>query len=193
MKIRALLTPSMLRLALMGTLTLGTFVGVTQDVQAQSAAAPALKVAVVDLNEAMNSVEEGKSAIATLEKRFAERKTDLEKRQKELQEMQSNLERQASVLSDDAKRKKAMELQEKFAAFQQARGEAENEMAGMRAQLQDDIAGKLKKTCAGIAQKEGYTLIIEKNVVWYAAPTYDITRQLIAAYNAQTAKPAPKK
>lgn len=173
-------------------LTLGTLSSLDiTSAQAQTAAAP--KIAVVDLNEAMNSVEEGKAAIATLEKRFAERKGDLEKRQKELQEMQANLERQSSVLSDAAKRTKAQELQEKFAQYQQSRMEAENEMGGMRAQLQDDIAEKLKKVCAELAVQGGYTLVIEKNVVWYSLPAYDITPQLIKTYNSRSTKPAPKK
>lgn len=173
---------------------MGTAVSVPSQAQAQTAA-PALKVAVVDLNEAMNSVDEGKAAIATLEKRFTAKKADLEKQQKELQDMQSSLERQASVLTEDAMRKKSQELQTKYAAFQQNRMQAEQEMAGMRAQLQDDLAEKLKKVCATIATQNGYTLIVEKNVVWYSAPAYDITAQLIKAYNAQ-AKPAaaaPKK
>lgn len=173
-------------------LTLGTLSSfdITR-AQAQTVAAP--KIAVVDLNEAMNSVEEGKAAIATLEKRFAERKGDLEKRQKELQEMQANLERQSSVLSDAAKRTKAQELQEKFTQYQQSRMEAENEMGGMRAQLQDDIAEKLKKVCAELAVQGGYTLVIEKNVVWYSLPAYDITPQLIKAYNSRNTKASPKK
>lgn len=164
-------------------------------VEAQAQTAPALKVAVVDLNEAMNSVEEGKAAITTLEKRFTAKKAELEKQQKELQDMQSALEKQASVLTEDAVRKKSQELQTKYAAFQQNRMQAEQEMAGMRAQLQDDLAEKLKKVCATLATQNGYTLVVEKNVVWYSVPAYDITAQLIKAYNAQTkpAATAPKK
>ena len=62
-------------------------------------------------------------------------------------------------------------------------------MGTLKAQLQEDIAEKLKKVCATIAQKEGYTLIVEKQVVWYAVPQYDITNQVIKAYNAQKATP----
>jgi len=173
----------------------GSALSVPSEAHAQAAAAPALKVAVVDLNEAMNSVDEGKAAIATLEKRFTAKKADLEKQQKELQDMQAGLERQASVLTEDAMRKKSQELQTKYAAFQQNRMQAEQEMAGMRAQLQDDLAEKLKKVCATIATQNGYTLIVEKSVVWYSAPAYDITTQLIKAYNAQArpAAAAPKK
>jgi len=144
------------------------------------------------MNHAMNEVEEGKSAKASLEKRFADKKANLDKKQKELQTMQEELERKAMVMSDDAKKAKAREFQDKLTEFQQTRLEAEQEMGNLQGQMQDDLTEKLKKVLATMVQKEGYTLVVEKAVAWYSVPQYDITPQLIKAYNAQKATPAKK-
>lgn len=159
---------------------------------------PTVKVAVVDLNQAMNEVEEGKAATASLEKKYNERLAALQKKQKDFQALQDEFEKKSMVMSDEAKKNKARELQEKYQDLQQSKLEADQELQGMRQQMQDDLAEKLKKVCASIAQKDGYTLVVEKAVVWYSAPQYDITSEVIKAYNAQkpTVKPAgavPKK
>src|SRR5687768_10367274 len=89
---------TMTQMMLMGSLVLGgALVSPVEQAQAQQAA----KIAVIDMNQAMNEVEEGKAAKASLEKRFAERKVNLEKKQKELQTMQEDLERKALVMSEE--------------------------------------------------------------------------------------------
>lgn len=183
---------SVARAVLLGTMLVGAL-ALSGEAERPAAAqsAPALKIAVVDLNQALNEVEEGKAAISSLEKRFAEKKALLEKKKKDLQAMQEDLERKAAVMNDEAKRTKARELQDKYTEFQRSTMEAENEMGMLRQQLQDDIAEKLKKVCATLAQQQGYTLVVEKSVAWYSLPSYDITPQLIKAYNAQPK--APKK
>ncbi len=149
-----------------------------------SAPAQDLKVAVVDLNRAMNEVDEGKAAIAKLEKRFNERREELAKKEKEIQELRADLELKSAVLTEEARKDRMTEIQEKAIALQQAQFEAEQEMAGLRNQMQTELADKLQAVCAEIARKKGYTLVLEKAVTWYAEVP-DITDELIEAYNAR--------
>lgn len=150
------------------------------------AQAQSLKVAVVDLNMAMNEVEEGKAAIAKLEKRFNDKKDALERQGKEIQDLKADLDLKGNILSEEAKKDRMQQIQEKMMEFQQAQFDADQEMAGLRNQLQTELADKLREVCANIAKKQGYTLVVEKGVVWYSLPEYDITDQVIAAYNAKT-------
>ena len=141
------------------------------------------KIAVVDLNLAMNEVEEGKSAIAQLEKRFNVTKGGLEKKGQEIQQMQADLERKSELMNEDVKKARVQEIQDKMLAFQKAEYEANQEMQSLRNQLQMELAEQLKEVCKELAKTEGYTLVLEKSVVWYSPDSYDITEKLIAAFN----------
>ena len=126
-------------------------------IQARPVHAQALKVAIVDLNKAMNEVDEGKAAVARLEQQFNKKKAELEKKGQAIQALKTDLDMKSSVLSDQAKRDRIQELQEKATAFQQEQMEADQEMNLMRNKLQSDLAEKLKGVCADISKKEGYS------------------------------------
>ena len=172
-----------------GSGLLGVFLmGVVLGGARQSIAAPALKIAIVDMGQAMNEVAEGKAARQKIEKRMKERRDELDKKQKELQSMQEDLQKKAAVLSDEVKAAKAQEFQAKYQDYEKTRLAAENEMAAMQQQLQDDLTERIRKVIASIAQQEGYTLVLEKQMAWYNLPTYDITQEVIQAFNAKTKK-----
>ena len=63
-----------------------------------TASAQGMKFGVVDFQKALNDVEEGKRARATLEQRFEEKRLGLEARKAELEQMQESLEAQKSLL-----------------------------------------------------------------------------------------------
>ena len=150
----------------------------------RTASAQAIKMAVVDLNRAMNQVEEGKAAVAKLEKRFNQRREELAKKEKEIQELRADLELKAAVLTEEARKDRATEIQEKAIALQQAQFEAEQEMNGLRNQMQSELADKLQQVVAELAKKHGYTVVLEKAVTWYSELP-DMTDELIQAYNAK--------
>ncbi len=149
-----------------------------------TSAAQSVKMAVVDLNRAMNEVEEGKAAVAKLEKRFNQRREELAKKEKEIQDLRADLDLKSAVLTEEARKDRATEIQEKSIALQQAQFEAEQEMNGLRNQMQSELADKLQAVVAELAKKHGYTVVLEKAVTWYSELP-DMTDELIQAYNAK--------
>src|SRR6185437_12416902 len=78
----------------------------------------AFKVAYVDLQKALQTVEAGKTAKSDLEKEVAGKRASLEKQQAALQAEAEQFEKKAAILNDSAKAAKQAELQKKFADFQ---------------------------------------------------------------------------
>src|SRR5262245_1821067 len=67
---------------------------------------PPFKIAVVDMQRALNETEDGRKAKAQLKKLFEDRQKQLDKQQKDLQTMKESLEKQRDVLSREVLSKK---------------------------------------------------------------------------------------
>lgn len=148
-----------------------------------SAAAQTLKLGVVDFQQALNDVEEGKKARATLEQRFEEKRLSLEARKAELEQMSENLEAQKTLLAESALRAKEAEFNKKAMAFQQDMMEANQEMAVMEQELTQDILAKMLNVAQAIAKEQGFTFVVEAQSVVYSDDAYDLTQQVIDRYN----------
>ena len=145
----------------------------------------AVKLGVVDFQQALNEVEEGKRARATLEKRFDEKKAGLEARKAELEQMRDSLEAQKALLSENALRAKEAEFNTKAVEFQQDMVNAQTEMAAMEQELTGGILEKLLNVAQAIGKEQGFTLVVEAQSVVFAVDALDITAQVIARFNTK--------
>ena len=160
--------------AIAGTLTLlAPFV---------ASAEPPLKIGHVDMRKAIRSGPDGKAAKSKLEKEAKKKQGALDKRQNELKKMKDELEKQASLLKEEVKREKFKVYQQKLMELQEAYVQNQNELKTQEEKLLRPILEKLKKTIATVAQKKGYTLVIEQGTLLYGLPSLDITTAVIAAY-----------
>ncbi len=167
-------------LALALTLMIATVLSSSSRAHAQ-----ALKIAVVDMQRAMNDTEDGRKAKGNLKKLFEERQKQLDKAQNDLKSMKDSLEKQRDVLSRDVLAKKLEEYQKAFAELQQTYMEFQRELGSKEGELTKDIVERMQRIVRHIGQAEGYTLILERNEagVIYTPSTYDLTDVLIARYN----------
>ncbi len=150
------------------------------------------KVALLDLQKALNEVEEGKAAKARLKTEFDAKQKTLDALQNELKAMKDNLEKQKLVLSQDALKQKEVEYRDKFVELQKKLAEFRSELQQKEAQYTGDIIIALKQLVAELGARDKFTLIFEKgqDVVLYAPNATDLTPALIQLYNS---KPRGKK
>ncbi|HEX7478615.1 MAG TPA: OmpH family outer membrane protein [Polyangiales bacterium] len=155
-------------------------------VSAAHAHAQAMKLAVVDMQRAMNETEDGRKAKSNLKKVFEERQKTLDKQQNDLKAMKDNLEKQRDVLSRDVLAKKLEEYQKAFAELQQTYMEFQRELGSKEGELTKEIVERMQRIVRRMGQAEGYTLILERNEagVVYVPTNYDLTDVLIQRYNA---------
>ncbi len=155
------------------------------------ALAPALahaeqKLGYVDLQRALNEVDEGKAAKALLKRDFDEKQKQLDVKKTEFDKLQSDAEKQSVVMSDSAKKEKANELERRA-----------RELQGLFMQLQKDLSDREREATKGIfermanivreiAEADGFSMVLEKGAgVVYAPPSLDLTNELIRKYNAR--------
>jgi outer membrane protein len=144
------------------------------------------KIGYVDLQLAMLSVEEGKNAQKILETNTKNKKKLIEAKKEELIKLQDELKTQSLILSEAARKTKEEALLTKKLDYQKLVVEAERELEADQMKYVSKILNKLASIAQEIGQKEGFTLILEKNQnVLFALDSMNLTQKLIDKYNAQ--------
>jgi outer membrane protein len=150
-----------------------------------AASADDVKIATVDMQKALQSVEAGKKAKAQLETEFNAKKKQLQTEETSLRKMTEEFKKQSSVMSDEARGKKQSEIQERVAKYQEETQKSQMEIQQKERELTDPIFAKLRGLITNVAKTKGYTTVLEKNenVVLYSLDKDDLTSDVIAAYN----------
>jgi len=158
------------------------------------------KFGYVDLQRALLEVDEGRTAKARLQNILTQKQKDLDKEQEALKKEKDILDKQASAMSEETRVQKQTDLQKKLFDLAQRWEKGKAEMAQMERTELQAIFQKMDPIIAQIAQREGFTMIFEKNDAGlvYAPASLDLTNELVRLYNDQNkgkagapAKPAP--
>lgn len=153
---------------------------------AQNAAAQ-LKIGYVDLQRALNEVEDGKKAKAKLKKEFDARQKKLDQKQESLKKQKTDLEQQGMMLSEDVKRQKVMQFQKEMYELQQLYMTLQRELSEKEAAATKKIFDRMGKIIEDIGKKKGYDFILERSEssILFAKPGTEITDELIKRYNSK--------
>ena len=145
------------------------------------------KIATVDIQKALQTVEAGKKAKGQLEKEFNSKKKMLDDEQKAIVKLEAEFKKQTMVLNDEAKEKKFGELQERKMKFQQQLMRSQQEIQQKEGELTAPIVKNLKETVKELAAKKNYSMVLDKNeqTVIFSQEKDDLTDELIKAYNAK--------
>lgn len=144
-----------------------------------------LKVGYVDLQRALQEVGEGRVARDRLKTDMERKKTELENEQNKLRDDKSVLDKQASMMSEEVRNQKFTELQKRLFDLTQKAEKMQVEMAQAEQKELKKIFEKMDPIIAGIAQREGLTMVFEKtdSGLVYAPASLDLTNELVRTYN----------
>jgi outer membrane protein len=145
------------------------------------------KIGIVDLQRALNEVEEGKIAKAQLKRDFEQKQKQLDSKQEELRKLKGELDKQSVVMSEDVKRAKGADFERKLMETQQFYADLQKGLSESEQKATGGIIDKMAKITAEIAEAEGLTLVLSRNDagILYAPPSLDITNELVRKYNAR--------
>ncbi len=151
-------------------------------------AASGIKIGTVDMQRALQNVDEGRAAKAQLEREFNAKKRELQKEEAEIKKMGEAFKKQSLVMSDDARMKKQNEIQERILKFQQLTAQSQAMIQQKEHDLTQPIIDKLKVIVNNVAKQKGYTLVLEKseNTVLYSQQQDDLTDDVIAKFNSES-------
>jgi outer membrane protein len=146
-----------------------------------------VRIAVVDLQRALNETDDGRRAKARLKRLFKQRQTELDERQNELKALKEEIEAasEEGTLSESALRERAEEYQKAFVELQSTYMEYQRELAEKEADMTSSIIARMERILVSLGEAEGYTLILERGeggVIWTSAT--DLTDNLVERYNS---------
>ena len=154
-------------------------------VTASPARAEDVKIAVVDLYQAIAETEDGQQAKQQLESYFNKKQKKLDAKSETLKQKMEDLKDKEKVLDKGDYEKEVETLQEEIVALQNTYADYQKKVLDKEMELTEPILKKLEEILERIGKKEGYTVILRKEAVAWA-PTYtDITDKVIQEYNKE--------
>lgn len=145
------------------------------------------KFAYVDMQRALDQIDEGKAIKAELKGEFDRKQAELDKKQEELKKEYTSLEALAreGVVSPDKMREKQMDLERRVKEVTQYWQEAQKALSEKERQATQSLFIRMSGVVQSIAQSEGFSFVFERAALAYAPESLDITNELVRKYNAK--------
>lgn len=173
------------RLLLSAAMGLGAFaVGGVQAPATADAAVPDVgKVALVSMQRVLNETQEGRKARNDLESDSKRKQQKLDKKRTRLESEATklgNLKGQQLAAAQEKLQRDYMELQSMYQALQM-------ELAEKEAKMLEKIYLNAQEVAKGLAKKHGVDLILirDETTVLYAKGGFDMTDEVVKAYDAK--------
>jgi outer membrane protein len=151
----------------------------------RASAEDAIKIGVVDIEQALVSTDEGKAAREEITRKNREARAQVEPMMEQRNQLAEELKGKKYVLSDDAlfqKQVQLAELENKIKSkIDELEGQLKIEQGKMLAPLQTKMQGIIE----AIGKEQGFTLILARNnpYVMYSREALDITDLVVARFN----------
>jgi len=151
----------------------------------RASAEEAIKIGVVDIEQALVSTDEGKAAREEITRKNREARAQVEPMMEQRNALAEELKGKKYVLSDDAlfqKQVQLAELENKIKSkIDELEGQLKIEQGKMLAPLQTKMQGIIE----AIGKEQGFTLILARNnpYVMYSREALDITDLVVARFN----------
>lgn len=176
--------------------------GITLSAAAQTSAAPATasapKVGVIEFQAAVTATNEFQRDFGDLQKKFEPQRTQLKSLSDEVDSLTKQLQAQGDKLSDAERASKAKTIDDKKKQAQRVAEDAQNDYQQAMQETFGKVATKVDELLNTYAKEQGFTLVIDATeqqqqapTVLYAAPSSNITKAIVEAYNTKSGVPAP--
>lgn len=149
------------------------------------------KIGVFDPQRISEETEEGKRVEAALVEFRNNKQAELSAKEQAIADLQNQLNTQGLSLS--AERRSALEkdIQKKMLELNSARESAQREMQLEIGSAQQRFQEQLFAVVEQFGSDEGFTVIMDVNLVAWASPTIDVTTALVDRFNT-VVSPAPE-
>lgn len=146
------------------------------------------KIGYVDLRKCVATSSTGRTALEALKAKKDGMQGKLDKNETEVGRLKEELEKQRTLLSPEALREKEKTYQRKVRDYKDMYGDFTEVMRREEEKVTADIIKDLAEIIKQVGKDKGYTLIVEKSVILWAADSVDLTEEVTKLYDAQRAK-----
>jgi outer membrane protein len=139
-----------------------------------------LKVGIVDGMDIISKSSEGKRVQENLKRKSEELGRPFVRKRQDLQRQVEEFQKQASLMKEDARKRKAAELEKKMQDFQRQGADAEKQLAKYQEKELAPLFNKLETAVKGVAQENRLDLVLDKRNagLLYMDPKLDITNKV---------------
>ncbi len=147
------------------------------------------RIAIVDLQKALNESSLGQKIKADLKKKYDAHKNEIDKEKDALQKEAEELKKQSGVLSQEAMQDKMRSFQDRYVALQNKAADYEREIRTAEMESTNQHITSLKSYVQELAAGK-YDLVLENSaqIVLYGPQATDITGDLITMFNKKGLK-----
>jgi outer membrane protein len=150
-------------------------------------AAESLKIGTINAQKVLDGTKAGKKAKTTMEEYVKSRQKIIDLEEQEIKGLEEELAKQGPVLSAEAKKDKQEMFQRKMMDYQKKVAELNKEVQTKKKDVLDDFNKSLEQVVKTIAEKEGYTVILDRNTeggaILYAKESVDLTDKVIQEFD----------
>lgn len=154
-------------------------------------AADSFKVGVVDPQAVLEKSKAGRRALDGLKEYATSRQKLLSSDEDALKDIEKQLKEQESSLTESQKREKQGQFRAKLQDYQKRAQEFNQELTVKQKELVDDYMKKIGAATKAVAEKGGFTLVVDKGsentikIVIYNRDTLDLTDQVLKEFDRQ--------
>lgn len=147
-----------------------------------------LKIGFVDLQQALNESEMGKKAKSELESLIREKQTQINEKVGERDKLKEEIEKQASVMSEEARKEKTGKLEDIEKAVERLISDSNEEVQKRQREREVKILKDIDAIIEKIAVDEKFSAIFPADVSIYYDDKLDVTERIIKKYNESGSK-----
>jgi outer membrane protein len=145
-----------------------------------------LKIAVVDMQRALNECDAGKKAKEQVKAKFEKAQEQLKRQREELDKARDDFDKKALVLKEEQRRDMEKDFEAKSLDFKRKYEDFQRDLKRTDSELTSGIVEQLYGIVAEMGQQKGYTVVLEASsgAILYSDKTVDITDDVIKLHNA---------
>jgi len=154
----------------------------------QARAADALRLATIDIQQIIMESKAGKQAKSKVEAERDLKQKELSAREEEVTKLQKDFEKQASILSEAARKEKQEAIDKKVRDLRRIYDDASRDLQKKEGELIRDLLKDITAVVRDYGKAKGYTLVLEKGQagILYSIDQIDLTKEIITLFNSKT-------
>jgi len=148
----------------------------------------AVKIGIVDIDQAISSTAEGKAAREELARKQREAEAEIQPLVDRYKAAEEDLKQKRFVLSDDALFQKQLDMQEMRTQIEGKMKELESKLQLDSKRLEGPLNKKLSEVIEATGKDGGFTMILQRGApgLLYTREALDVTDLIIEKYNQKS-------
>lgn len=166
---------------------------------AETAAVGASKIGTINIEQAIFASNEGQRDFEALSKKLEPKQTELKSQNDEVESLKKQLNSGGDKMTEEARNNLVKQIEQKQKALERSVQDARDDAQSQQNEIAQRILQKMAPVIVKYAGDKGFGVIVDTSNPWpqgpvlWAAPSVDITKAIVEAYNVQSGVPAPQR